>query len=251
MPIYAPPSIRNFEPRHAVVSAWIDHVCFGYDLVWALRPGLVVELGTNRGMSYFTFCQSMKDHTVDGLCYGIDPWASDQHVGKTDESVFKSVHDHNREHYRGFSYLMRMRFDEAIGLFSDESIDLLHIDGTHTEEAVRQDFADWFPKLKPGGVVLLHDTEVRDNDFGVWKLWGEIASQYPSFGFVHGFGLGVLRKPSGPNTPATNQLLDVLFSGTAEDHQSLRRYYEHISNFQAMKRKVTSVELALRKNKCA
>ncbi len=38
---------------------------------------------------------------------------------------------------------MRMLFNEALELFSDESIGLLNIDGFHTYEAVRNDFESW------------------------------------------------------------------------------------------------------------
>ena len=72
--IYYPPSIHDFEPKHVSFSAWIDHVPFGYDLVAELRPRLLVELGTSTGMSYFGFCQSMKEHQIDGVCYAVDTW---------------------------------------------------------------------------------------------------------------------------------------------------------------------------------
>ena len=45
-------------------------------------------------------------------------------------------------------------------LFSDE-IDFLYIDATHRTPHVRQDIALWVPKIRPGGVVLGHDYNLR------------------------------------------------------------------------------------------
>jgi hypothetical protein len=42
------------------------------------------------------------------------------------------------------------------------------------------------------GIILMHDTNVRTNDFGVFRLWEEVRSQFPHFEFLHGYGLGVL-----------------------------------------------------------
>jgi predicted O-methyltransferase YrrM len=155
--IYLPPSIRGFEPRHVVFSTWMDHQPFGYDLVAAVRPKLLVELGTHRGLSFFTFCQAMKESGADGLCYGVDTFEGDAHTGAYGDEVFREVEAHAREHYPGFAYLLRTTFERAAGQFCEESLDLLHIDGLHTYAAVSADFATWFPKVRPGGIVLFHD----------------------------------------------------------------------------------------------
>ncbi len=236
--VYMPPSIRHFEPLHMVFGTWVDHMPFGYDLVAAIKPRMLVELGTHKGLSYFTFCQSMKENEIDGMCFGIDTFEGDEHAGKYDESVFKSVNNHNRENYHGFSYLMRMFFEDALRHFNEESIDLLHIDGFHTYEAVSADFTNWYSKVKPGGIILFHDVQARLQDFGAWKFWDEIRNQHETFTFNHGYGLGVFRKPGGDrsNDP---ELLKLLFEGQTEQTvAAMRAFYVHASKHLENTRKV-------------
>ena len=235
--VYLPPSLHHFEPRHIVFSTWMDHLPFGYDLVTAVRPRLLVELGTQGGLSYFTFCQAIKETQIDGLCYAVDTFEGDAHTDKYDESVFRAVEDHNRHNYHGFSYLMRMLFNDAVQHFNDGSIDLLHIDGLHTYQAVSEDFRNWFPKVAPGGILLFHDVQARREDFGVWRFWEELREQHETFTFNHGFGLGVLRKPGGSrdNDP---ELVQLLFHDTSNETQtSLRALYVHASkHFEYMRK---------------
>jgi glycosyltransferase involved in cell wall biosynthesis/uncharacterized coiled-coil protein SlyX len=94
---------------------------------------------------------------------------------------------------------MRMTFNEALEYFNDGSIDLLHIDGYHTYEAIKLDVESWLPKMSDRGVILLHDTQVRRDEFGAWKLWEAISNSYPSYEFKFGYGLGVLAV--GKNVP--------------------------------------------------
>jgi predicted O-methyltransferase YrrM len=250
--IYLPPSLLGFVNKRAVFSTWTDHLPFAYDLIAALRPTLVVELGSQAGASYFTFCQAVREHGVAARCVAVDTWAGDEHTGAYDDTVFREVAGYNSANYADFSELLRMRFEDAVHRFEHESIDLLHIDGFHTYDAVRGDFETWYPKVAPGGIVLFHDVAARQMDFGAWRYWAELAARHRTFTFQHGFGLGVLNKSGPPRAEAP--LLELLFSGDAQIEARLRALYVHASRHVDMLRYaafVDAVGAALREQRSA
>ena len=56
--------------------------------------------------------------------------------------------------------------------YSNEYFDFIYIDADHTYEAVKRDLKVWWPKLKVGGLIGLHDYENVENNtipFGVVK----------------------------------------------------------------------------------
>lgn len=216
----------SFRPRRyrpGGIGNWSGHLAFANDLIAEMRPGLLVELGTHYGESYFGFCQAVSENNVACSCYAVDTWVGERHASVYDESVYEEVSSYNSTHYGNFSYLLRTTFDDALAQFSDDSIDILHIDGLHTYEAVSHDFRTWFNKVKPGGIVLMHDTMTRHADFGVWKLWEELKGSHHHFKFTHSWGLGVVRK-AGSKCP-DNPLFRALFEGSAEYRDHIRKFY--------------------------
>jgi SAM-dependent methyltransferase len=182
----------DWKPQHLRPSAWLEHIPFAFWIVRSMRPRCIVELGTHTGVSYFAFCQAVERLNLPTRCYAVDTWKGDQHAGEYSESVYQDVHVTNGANYCAFSSLLRMRFDEALSYFNACDIDLLHIDGVHTYQAVSNDFSSWRPKLSKRAVVVFHDTNGRERDFGVWRLWEELKADFPHFEFHHGHGLGIL-----------------------------------------------------------
>lgn len=180
-------------------NSWVGHLHFAAWVIQEASPKIFVELGSHTGNSYFSFCQSVAESGIPTKCYAVDTWQGDEHAGQYSEDIFTKVNTYHQEHYSGFSRLLRMTFDDAVTYFADESIELLHIDGLHSYEAVLHDFETWLPKLAPNAIVMFHDTNVREHGFGVWKLWEELQAQYPNnIEFIHSYGLGVLQLNNSP-----------------------------------------------------
>ena len=212
-----------WPPRHVLDSAWLEHAPFAFWLTEVLQPRNLVELGTHSGFSYLAFCQAVHQLQLPTSCFAIDTWKGDDHAGHYGEEVFTALTATNEQNYLTFSRLIRALFDDALPLFGDGTIDLLHIDGRHAYTDVLHDFQTWRPKLSDRAVVLFHDISVHEHDFGVWQLWAELARQHPNFAFDHGHGLGVLAV--GHNVPAG---LRPLISADAEATAAIRAAYARL-----------------------
>lgn len=189
-----------WRPNYLESSAWLEHIPFAFWIIENHKPNTFVELGTHYGASYFAFCQSVERLGLSTACYAVDSWKGDEHTGMYGPEVFAKVNAHNEANYSGFSRLIKSEFDHALDYFTDGSIDLLHIDGYHTFEAVSHDYETWFRKLSDRAIVIFHDTNVRERNFGVFKLFEKLEKEYPTFEFYHGHGLGVVGVGKKQNT---------------------------------------------------
>lgn len=197
-PIYPP--TPALQPARVVNSAWLEHGPFAFWIVEALRPRLIVELGTHNGYSFGCFCEQMQRSNIPGRAIAVDTWRGDEHAGAYSETVYTKLAAYVAANYASFAELKRMYFSEALASVPDGTVDLLHADGRHFYDDVVEDFTSWIPKLSDRAVVLFHDTQVRERDFGVYRFWAELEAKYPTFEFHHGHGLGVLGY--GSNIPA-------------------------------------------------
>ena len=202
-----------WTPDYVVESAWFEHAPFAFWLIEAGRPRVVVELGAHRGFSYCCFCQAIERLGLNAKAYAIGSWEGDGHADFYGEDIFQELSAHH-ERYASFSRLVRSTFGEALLHLEDGSVDLLHIDGLHSGEDIKQQFESWQPKLSSRGVVLLHGT--HDRQGGASQLWSRIKREYPSFEFLHGHGLGVI----GAGPEQSDELLE--FFALSSDGASAR-----------------------------
>lgn len=179
-------------PLKMPLTAWGGHIPFLFVLMRLLRPRSYVDLGVHVGASLIAAATAAKAYQVPSNLYGVDTWEGDPHAGFYDgDTMYYELKGFMEHQFRGV-HLVRRLFDDALELFAPGSIDLLHIDGLHTYEAVKHDFLTWFPKVSPSGVIMFHDTAVHERGFGVFRLLRELKEQFTTMEFFQSYGLGVL-----------------------------------------------------------
>lgn len=208
-------------PKRIAPSAWIEHTPFAMAIMRMHEPLNMVELGVHNGVSYCAFCDAVKEHALRTRCFGVDTWQGDAHAGFYDKEVYENLREFHDANYSGFSTLIRASFDHALKIFADGSIDLLHIDGFHTYEAVKHDFESWVPKMSGRGIVLMHDTAERQPGFGVWQMIKELRARYPVFEFYHEHGLGVVFVGKDSRNGSIGELL----FGDAKEQECVRMIF--------------------------
>jgi hypothetical protein len=181
-----PLELYSVDWVESIVSAWTGHRKFAEWLVWNTFPKTIVELGVDYGYSTFVFANALKG--TSGTIYGIDLFMGDVHTGyrNTYENVKKNIADHSVTNLE----LVVGDFDSISKLWKTP-IDILHIDGLHTYEAVKNDFTNWSPFVKEEGIVLFHDIAVQS--FGVKEFFRELTGGYKLF-FLHSAGLGIFTR---------------------------------------------------------
>lgn len=71
------------------------------------------------------------------------------------EALYQSV----KSHFAPYPEvrIIRSFTHDAVSQFPDEYFDFLYLDACHLYAAVKQDLADWYPKVKHGGLFAGHD----------------------------------------------------------------------------------------------
>lgn len=142
------------------------------NLIWKVKPDVCVEIGVFAGKSIINTALALKENG-HGVVYGIDPWRKDVAVACTapnenkdywDTIDLDAVHydcmraiwDHGLQDY---VIIIRAKSDMCHRLFDCENnIDILYIDGGHSEESSCRDVENYLWCVRSGKHVWLDDT---------------------------------------------------------------------------------------------
>lgn len=142
------------------------------DLVVDRGAGVCVEVGVFGGRSLLAMAFAQRE-LGRGATWGIDPWsavASLEGENSPENDEWWSQLDYE-DVYRRFVEAvlqhgllpvcnwMRTKSVTASRLFDDRTVDVLHIDGNHSEFTSVTDVVTWLPKMSPGGIVVMDDAD--------------------------------------------------------------------------------------------
>ncbi len=110
-----------------------------------------VEIGCRYGASGMLW----REHIPDLSLTCIDPYRAYHRVSQARQDKIYAGALVNAEN-AGFT-ILRAASLEIVDCFKDSSLDWVHIDGDHSFDAAVQDIIKWAPKVREGGLVLVHD----------------------------------------------------------------------------------------------
>lgn len=154
------------------IRGWCSEIktTYLYNLVKHLQPTLCVEIGVFEGASYIPIGLALKENKR-GLIYGIDSWDDKESVKglrKEDKEWWEKV-DHHDSYIKFIDNIVKFEIpanqynfivaksDDVLDNFLRPNIDILHIDGNHSEEQSYRDVINWLPKVREGGYIIFDD----------------------------------------------------------------------------------------------
>lgn len=147
------------------------------ELIEKNKPDICVEIGVFGGASLIPQALALKENE-HGKIYGIDPWSkvsaleemvSEDHKnwwgGLDMDSIYQScLQKIEQLGLQNYCELIKDKSENVCSRFKNESIDLLHIDGNHSEVLSYKDAVNYLPKLKKGGYIMFDDIWWTEKD---------------------------------------------------------------------------------------
>jgi predicted O-methyltransferase YrrM len=157
-----PESVRGFEDlaflfssnqlNHGVASLQIDEAALIFRLARDAHGGPVAEIGRFKGGSTVVFATALPD--------GIELWSYDLHVALRPDMTGEQLDAELRDALGrlGLAHKVHLLVGDSRTVEPPpEPLSLLLIDGDHSYEGAKADFARWREFVRPGGHVLFHD----------------------------------------------------------------------------------------------
>lgn len=176
-------------PRHSLkdIGRYLLHRSYRYQLAYIhsrehlahlLNARRLLGEGAEVGVQHGYFSEAILNVWQGGRLYSIDPWQEFLATAYVDiANITQFEHDQRYgqtiERLRRFgarSCILRQTSKEAVGSFADRQLDFVYLDAQHHYEAVKEDIALWYPKIKKGGLLAGHDYLDGHIDEGIFGV---------------------------------------------------------------------------------
>mgnify|MGYP001572503114 CR=1 FL=1 len=157
-----------------------------YQLPNILNARRLFGEGAEIGVAEGEFSEFILANWKGRRLYSIDPWMEfprDQYEDACNvpQGAQDECYKQTRERLRPFgdrSLIVRRTSLEAAAGFQAGQLDFAYVDAQHHYEAVREDLALWYPKIRKGGILAGHDYlagKRQQGSFGVKTAVDEFA----------------------------------------------------------------------------
>jgi predicted O-methyltransferase YrrM len=140
------------------INGWFTYQKLYEDMVNKFDDAIFVEIGSYQGKSTVFMAENIKDKKKNIKFYAIDPLD-----GSGDPVLSPGYHNTQKIYFTNIepvkkyiNTLIGYSF-EKVDFFEDNSLDFVFIDGDHTYDGISRDINDWWPKIKPEGILAGHD----------------------------------------------------------------------------------------------
>lgn len=155
------------------------------ETVWSTKNDLVMDiiapggLGVEIGVFEGESSRLLITQVAPAKLYLVDPWRHQEasiyaswanaDAGVQEKRYQKVVEAFAKETASGQVSIHRLLSSEATRLFSDNSLNWVSHDGNHAKNAVLADLRAYWPKIIPGGLMVVDDycDRINENYYGV------------------------------------------------------------------------------------
>jgi len=139
------------------------------NLIWKTKPEVCVEIGVFAGKSLINTALALKENG-HGIVYGIDPWRLDVALAGASPDEFdwnkadldavhydcmRAIWEHGLDRY---AIVVRSDAYNARVMFRCGDINILYVDGGHSEESSSKDVSFYLPLVAKCGHIWMDDT---------------------------------------------------------------------------------------------
>lgn len=150
--------------------------------------GIFAEIGVGEG----NFSKYILENTSLSMLILIDPYINfpfpiflDSMNSLDMEKLFQTSRN-NLFNYRDKIIFIRKTSSDAVIEINDNSLDVIYIDGNHAYEYVLEDLKNYWPKLRPGGIMFGNAVYEKSDDKNVLKIWDDLPIEISKSWGVYG-----------------------------------------------------------------